>query len=154
LFEVVNERGIDPGTQLLVIDERLAHDRTLGFGDEFLLLRIAVTAPRFVNENQPVFRFGGRLVVFPLCRRNPGSILETIAVAQNTDVNIAMPDLRQVRLLHREVGGGQLLEQERVEEFTQQRILPDVIAQPSPLSCELALNTAYEYLNRLHREQR
>jgi hypothetical protein len=83
-------------------------------------------------------------------RRHALGILIAIFVAVQSQIDVAHLYFSKIDLLWRSLIGRHVLEKECLEEFSQQRIGTDILAEHSPLLCELALHTADEDSNPFH----
>jgi len=97
-----------------------------------------------------VLPLAGGPVELALRRRNTASVLDTIAVTEQADVDIAAVDFRQIDLIGPPVARRQVLEQEHREEATQERVSLDERLHRAALLGELLLDAADENQSRAH----
>ena len=92
------------------------------------------------DEDQTLFPGGGGPVELALSGRQALGVLVTVIVAEQAQIYVTAVHLFQVDLIGPPAGGGQVLEQEHVEEAAQEGIALDVVLQRPSLSGEFLLD--------------
>ena len=142
LLHIMDQRGIDSVTELIVGIEGLTHHLLLHLADESLLLRVARV--RAFDKDEAMSMCGTSGVKLPFGRRDALLILVAIELTVDAEVDVAMFGFMEVGFLRGEVDSGEFLEDKRHEELTQQRIRADVFCELFAFVLELRLNAADE----------
>jgi hypothetical protein len=84
--------------------------------------------------------------------RKPFGVLPSILVSEQPQINIAPPDLLQIKLIRPSIPGRNILKEEDIEKTPKQGITLKIIPECRPLPGELLLDSADEDAKRGHKE--
>jgi len=110
----------------------------------FSTARIAGLVVGTFDEDEPGLVLGGGAIEFLFGWRLGEAGHRTVFVAKQAEVEAAAIHLVEINLVGTTVGGGQILEQEDLEEATQQRVAANVIADGLAFLGQFLLHTADE----------
>ena len=143
-FQVLHQRGVDPGLQFFQGVEPLSDQPGLSLADQRPHLRVPCAIFCALHENEAMHAESGRAVELPLRRRNPRFVFAPIPPAEQPDVEVAPLDFVQIEFVRPLIRRRCVLEEEHVEETPQQRIFVHIVTQRLALLRELALHAADE----------
>ena len=114
------------------------------FADEGAHLRVATVVIRGFHVNETRLAQGGGLIEFAFGGRQTSGVFITIFLAEQADVNCTSANFIQVNVIGPAVGGGQVLEQENLEESAEQCVSANEVANSPAFVCQFLLHTANE----------
>ena len=150
-LEVLHERRVEAGNQLLRGIELLANQPGLGTTNQ----RLHLPTPRAVvssfHKDQTMLAEGRRMTVLSFGWRHAFLIFGAVLGPKQPYVDVGVLDLMQIELIRPAVGRGSVLEQKDLEEAPHQPIPPQVISERATLAGEFSLHAADEDANGSHR---
>ena len=144
ILKVLHQRGIHRRHQFLRGGEPAADQvaaRPPDQGLHFGMFRLVIGA---LHENKAQLVLACGRFKLPLGGGNPLRVLEAVVVAEQANVNVAKPHLFEIHLIGTAVGGGDLLEEKRLEEPAHQGVTTHIVAQSRSFLGELFLHAADE----------
>ena len=144
VFHVLRQSRIQPGEQFRHAVEAAADQFPFRPGDQGRHPLVARRARAALDEDQPrLSQFAG-IAELALGRRHSVRVRSAVIVAEQPQVQVALPQLLQIHLLRPPTDRGHVLEQKNVEASVQERAFPEMRTQGRPLPGELLLHAADE----------
>ena len=148
LLEDSNQAGVNRGDKVLGGLKASPDKAQIGFADEaphFGMFRV-VRGP--FDKDQSHFAEAGGLVEFEMRGGKSVLIFQSVFIAEETEIEVAVPDFIEIDGFGSPVGCGDIaLEEEGLEEAAQQRIAGKIFGQGLTLGCEFLLHAADENLH-------
>ena len=144
LLEVANQRGIDAAHQLRRGDKSTADQLMACLADEVAHLGMLAVVGGALDEDHARLAQPAGMKELAVGGRQPLGVLGAIPGSEQAQVKVASGHLVEVRGIGADIGRGQVLEQEHLEEPAQQRIAMDVVPQQPPFDGQLLLHAAEE----------
>ena len=138
-FQVIHQTCVERVGQVGSRGESPPDQLRPGLAHEGLHLRVTGGVLVAFDEDQTLFPGGGGAVELAFGGRQALGVLVAVLVAEQAQVYVATVHLFQIDLIGPAARGGQVLEQEHVEEAAQEGIALDVVLQRPSLGGEFLL---------------
>ena len=150
LLEDSNQAGVNRGDKVLGGLKAPPDKAQIGFADEALHLEMFRVVGGPFDKDQSHFAEAGGLVEFEMRGGKSVLIFQSVFIAEETEIEVAVPDFIEIDGFGSPVGCGDIaLEEEGLEEAAQQRIARKIFGQGLTLGGEFLLHAADENLHHI-----